>query len=127
MICHASEAARFGLREADIGVDLRARRKCLSATRIRQVGHERARYSARAGAAPIVFITAHADKSVQPRLLERGAVACPSSRSAMSPLRAAVGIEVLADVLELAELRSEILRVRGPAESEPGTGRPRYN
>jgi FixJ family two-component response regulator len=27
-------------------------------------------------AIPIVFITAHADQSVQPRLLERGAVAC---------------------------------------------------
>ena len=26
---------------------------------------------------PIVFITAHADESVHPRLLERGAVACP--------------------------------------------------
>jgi CheY-like chemotaxis protein len=62
MISHASEAARLGLREADIGVDLRTRRKCLSA---------------RAGAAPIVFITAHADESVHPRLLERGAVACP--------------------------------------------------
>jgi hypothetical protein len=49
-----------------------------------------------------------------------------SSRSAMSPLRAAVGIEVLADVLELAELRSELLRVRGPAESEPGPDRQRY-
>jgi hypothetical protein len=79
--------------------------------------------SARVGAAPIVFITAHADQSFHPRLLERGAVACP----AMSPLRAAVGIEVLADVLELAQLRSEILRVRGPAESEPGADRQRYN
>jgi hypothetical protein len=45
----------------------------------------------------------------------------------MSPLRAAVGIEVLADVLELAELRSKILRVRGPAESEPAADRQRYN
>jgi FixJ family two-component response regulator len=45
---------------------------------------------------PIVFITAHADQSVRPRLLERGAVACllkPFSDTALrEALDAALGV-----------------------------------
>lgn len=44
---------------------------------------------------PIIFITAHADKSVRPRLLEQGAVEClfkPFSDTALlAALKAAVG------------------------------------